>query len=378
MFMERHDGVLIELTESPYDSEAVLQQLLESYPNLLAGAQMDSVRPRRWLLLSREIGIPGEEAGAARWALDHLFLDQDGIPTLVEVKRSADTRIRREVVGQMLDYAANAVVYWPLASLRTQFEARCEARGEDPSLVIATALGRDDPEALWQQVATNLQAGRIRLVFVADRIPQELQRIIEFLNGQMTPAEVLGIEIRQFKGENVRTFVPRVLGQTAMSTATKRTTQARRSWDEASFFVALTQRCSEPEVAAGQELYQRLNGAVNRLWWGQGQRDGSCYCMLDHDAVPHYIAALWTSGHVEIPFQFMGAGPFADLAQRQAFLERLNAIPGVSLAPTRVTGSPYLPLKLFVDAGARRQLMDTLQWAIDTIRGSSEISPAAP
>ena len=28
-------------------------------------------------------------------------------PTLVEVKRSSDTRIRREVVGQMLDYAAN-------------------------------------------------------------------------------------------------------------------------------------------------------------------------------------------------------------------------------------------------------------------------------
>jgi hypothetical protein len=33
--------------------------------------------------------------------------DQNAVPTLVEVKRSSDTRIRREVVGQMLDYAAN-------------------------------------------------------------------------------------------------------------------------------------------------------------------------------------------------------------------------------------------------------------------------------
>jgi hypothetical protein len=32
------------------------------------------------------------------------------VPTLLEVKRSSDTRIRREVVGQMLDYAANGVV----------------------------------------------------------------------------------------------------------------------------------------------------------------------------------------------------------------------------------------------------------------------------
>jgi len=29
------------------------------------------------------------------WALDHLLLDQDAIPTLVEVKRSSDTRIRK-------------------------------------------------------------------------------------------------------------------------------------------------------------------------------------------------------------------------------------------------------------------------------------------
>lgn len=37
--------------------------------------------------------------------MDHLFVDQDAIPTLVEVKRSSDTRIRREVVGQLLEYS---------------------------------------------------------------------------------------------------------------------------------------------------------------------------------------------------------------------------------------------------------------------------------
>jgi len=34
-----------------------------------------------------------------------------------------------EVVGQMLDYAANAVVYWPVERLRSYFEAGCEADG---------------------------------------------------------------------------------------------------------------------------------------------------------------------------------------------------------------------------------------------------------
>ena len=67
----------------------------------------------------------------------------------------------------------------------------------------------------WSKVKTNLQAGRIRLVFVADEIPRELRRIVEFLNEQMDPAEVLAVEIKQFAGEGVKTLVPRVIGQTA-------------------------------------------------------------------------------------------------------------------------------------------------------------------
>jgi hypothetical protein len=112
IYLLQGDGNLQSLTEHQYDSEALLQGLLGRYPDLLAGDQMDEINPRRWLLISREAGIPLEEDGADRLSLDHLFVDQDAVPTLVEVKRSSDLRIRREVVGQMLDYAAHAVAYW--------------------------------------------------------------------------------------------------------------------------------------------------------------------------------------------------------------------------------------------------------------------------
>ncbi len=112
IFLLRGDE-LVEMRQQPYDSESVLQTLLEKYPHLLAGEQI-AERPLRWLLIKREAGVPAHEGGGGRWSLDHLFVDQDAVPTLVEVKRSDDTRIRREVVGQMLDYAANGIVYWPL------------------------------------------------------------------------------------------------------------------------------------------------------------------------------------------------------------------------------------------------------------------------
>src|SRR5713101_5291446 len=97
------------MVEQPYETEDVLQALLEDYPNLLAGDRVPDERVR-WLLIAREVALAAEPDGAARWSVDHLFIDGDGVPTLVEVKRSSDTRIRREVVGQMLEYAANAVV----------------------------------------------------------------------------------------------------------------------------------------------------------------------------------------------------------------------------------------------------------------------------
>ena len=66
-------------------------------------------------------------------------------------------------------------------------------------------------------MATNLAAARLRLLFVADDIPDELAQVVEFLNAQMPGIEVLAIEIRQFMGGSRQTLVPRVLGRTVAS-----------------------------------------------------------------------------------------------------------------------------------------------------------------
>lgn len=220
-------GSLKAMTEQRYESELLLQDMLEQFPEIMGGEQFGSEsESRRWLLVSREVEVPGEEGGSGRWYLDHLFLDQDGVPTLVEVKRSTDTRIRREVVGQMLDYAANAVVYWPLETIRAKFEAVHASEGEDYAQLIGDLVGESsgegDPiEEFWSRVSTNLRAGRIRMIFVADEIPPELRRIVEFLNGQMSPAEVSAIEIRQFVGQGIKTLVPTVVGQTVAAEQAK-------------------------------------------------------------------------------------------------------------------------------------------------------------
>jgi hypothetical protein len=253
---------LVAMHEQPYDSEDLLQTLLAKYPELIAGQSVGSTLSQGWLLVKREVGVPDSATGGSRWSLDHLFIDDQAAPTLLEVKRSDDTRIRREVVGQMLDYAADGIVYWPAERLRTDFEARCAKDGLDPLDELRSSLGDEvDPERFWDDVEQNLRSGRVRLVFVSDSIPQELRRVIEFLNERMSPTEVLGIEIKQYIGSGgLKTLVPRVVGQTEQARLQKvgggQTASVDVEWD-------YYEQALQPErLAVVREIFARMEAAI--------------------------------------------------------------------------------------------------------------------
>jgi hypothetical protein len=374
IYLIQDGGRLVELREQPYDSEDLLQQLLARYPNLLAGDQMDPAAPRRWLLVKREKEVPSEEGGSGRWAVDHLFLDQDAVPTLVEVKRSNDTRIRREVIGQMLDYAANAVAYWPVETLRAQFETACEET-RSPDEVFQEFVGPDaDEEQFWQQAKTNLQAGKIRLVFVADVIPLELKRVVEFLNSQMDPAEVLAVELKQYVGQGLKTLVPRVIGQTAEAQQKKAPGSMAKQWDEASFFQKLESRRGPKEAAVGRQIFGWAKNEGLRIWWGKGRIDGSFYPMIDCRGDTFYTVGVWTYGTIEIPFQMMQTKAlFNDEAKRLELLRRLNELPGVSIPQQAITKRPSIRLHLLQDAKVLAQFIDLLAWICEQVRETQQI-----
>jgi hypothetical protein len=240
VFVIKGDESLVAMQPAEFAKEDDFQTLLSNFPELLVGDQIDPDSPRRWLLVKREQTITTGEIGASNWAIDHLFLDQDGIPTLVEIKRQSDARIRREVVGQMLDYASNCGVCWSMETVRANFESTCASKGISGETALNDFLGAEGSiEDFWQKVKTNLFAGRIRMLFVADKIPMELRRIVEFLNAQMDPAEVLAIELRQYSAGDLRTLVPMVFGQTQEATNRKGPRAIGQRWTEERLFSKL-------------------------------------------------------------------------------------------------------------------------------------------
>ena len=221
IYIRDDKGGLEPLEEMRFSTENDLQTLIAEHPELLDGTQIRPEDPRRWLLITREKGIPETADTASRWAVDHLIVDQDAMPTLVEVKRGSNPEIRRTIVGQMLEYAAHAAQTWSAEELRRTFQESATDHGLDPDEEIGTLLqadGEPDVDRFWQDVSTNLEARRLRLLFVADEIPDPLERTVEFLNAQMPNIEALAVEIKQFRGGSTQTLVPRVIGRTAKPT----------------------------------------------------------------------------------------------------------------------------------------------------------------
>ncbi len=370
IYVIQGEGDLLEMEEQAYESEDRLQALLAQHPSIIPGGQIDGANPRRWLLICREAGIPGSEDSGGRWSLDHLLVDQDAIPTLVEVKRSQDTRIRREVVGQMLEYAANVSTYWTLDLLRAQFSATCHERGREAEQVLGEFLDESaDAENFWQTVADNLRAGRLRLVFVADVIPTELQAIVEFLNSQMQQVEVIAVEVKRYGAAGTSMLVSRVLGQTA---AKKARTEGRQ-WDEASFFADLERRNGPDEVRVARRILEWADRRMSHIWWGKGQKDGSMIPVLDVDGTSHWFVVVWTYARAEMQFQHMATRPpFDDLGLRQELLARLNEIPGVSIPEAKLDKRPSIPLAVLVNEEHLRQFLSALDWCIEQVRGTRE------
>jgi hypothetical protein len=353
-------GRLVRLTEAPYQSESLLQDLIANWPQTLAGDEGGPL-----LLIRREAAVYDEQELSAHGSLDHLFVDADGVPVLVEVKRSTDTRIRREVVGQMLDYATGAA-NWKVEQLQEWLSARCQADGLDPDDVLLDHTG--DPEGFWQRVHDNLRGRRLRLMFVADVIPSTLRAIVEFLNEQLTDCEVLAVEVKQYLDPDGTQMIvaPTVVGDTEKAKETKGKRKIRH-WTRGSVVADLAARIGSAEYAAAEKILAWADRRDDLTWsLGHGSVDGSIQCGIDDGQRRIFPFVIYSNGAIEIPLARMADyQPFADRDLRDQYRTRLNAI-GLStqLAPDAVDKRPSISLAELAGADAAEAFVGVVEWAL--------------
>ena len=344
---------LTAMTPSAPKNEDSMQALVARYPELISDGDGDL------LLIRREQPIGDSADSGGRWSLDHLFVTRSGVPVLVELKRASDTRLRREVVRQMLDYAANATAYWNPGRLAEAFSKTAEEAGQEADVVLSGVLVGATPSVdFWGTVDANFKAGSIKLVFVADTIPRELARIIEFMNEQME-ADVRGVELRWFESPSngLLTLTPRIIGETERAQANKSNGRSALPPITPDQWIAAKLEPFRPSAAAGGREFIKMIAALGGEC-SVPQTQGSVYgAFRRHGSKSLYPTFLvrTAGGQVQLALGYLANWEaFQPEEERQKLVDRLTAIVG-PLTKRPLNGFPAFPVTVLNSADKLQQ-----------------------
>jgi hypothetical protein len=261
-----------------YTDERALQDLIARSPTLIPGAANTPIA------VVRELSVPGIGY------IDVVGVDPNGDITVIECKLKANPEIRRQIIGQVLAYAAGL---WGMSY--EAFDAAFATVAHQPlaDQVRSLSVGDWDEEAFRSAVAANLAKGRFRLVIVVDAITDELKRIVLYLN-QHTGADmqILALELGYIADKDTEILVPKAYGE---ESAQPKEPGARRRWAEDTLFARLDACCRPDGMAALRTLYAWLNERGARLYWG--------------DSMLPWVSAQFPSGNKQISIVSIGEWP---------------------------------------------------------------------
>lgn len=192
-------------------SEAALQQLLHDHPSCLPIAEIDP-------LFANPVPIC-MELNTNAGPIDNLLVTATGLPVLVECKLWRNPEGRREVVGQILDYAKE-LTRWSASDLQREVARRVKRDG-NPILHLLREAGHEIDEVSFNDALThNLRRGRFLLLIVGDGIREGVEAIAEYLQVHAGLHFSLGlVEMPMYRTDDgQRLIVPRVLARTTLIT----------------------------------------------------------------------------------------------------------------------------------------------------------------
>jgi hypothetical protein len=192
--------------------EHTLRDLIYDNPAILPVRDIDPDYGRLFTV-ARELNVPGVGF------IDVLLADEHGRLVVVECKLWRNPQARREVVGQILDYARELSRYG-YEDLQRQITIATRRQGNVLYALAREAGGLLDEAQFVDRVSRDLAAGRFLLLIAGDGITEGTRRIGEYLRAQPGLAfEFALIEFAEYRAAQdngaAQTIIqPRILAQT--------------------------------------------------------------------------------------------------------------------------------------------------------------------
>lgn len=249
-------GPAVALTQIPQTGAAggvledYIQALVHAHPTVLPIAEVDPIF-KGAVAVCRELATP---AGP----IDNFLVTPSGLPVLVECKLWRNAEARREVVGQILDYAKE-LARFTVSDLQ---RAVAQATKGGPSALLDIVRAADpavDEVEFNDNLTANLRRGRFLLLLVGDGIRERVEAIADYLQEHAGLHFSLGlVELAIFDmPDGARLVTPRVLAHTHTITRTVvALPEGFAMQDEEA--VAATERDVDPETASLGDARQQF------------------------------------------------------------------------------------------------------------------------
>jgi len=194
-------------------SEAQIQAIVQENPSCLPIAEIDPI-------FSGPIPVC-TELNTSAGPIDNFMITPTGLPILVECKLWRNPEARREVVGQILDYAKE-LSRWSSSDLQREVSRRLKRSGNPILDIVRTTNPTIDEVQFNDALTVNLRRGRFLLLIVGDGIREGVEAIAEYIQRHASLHFSLGlIELPIYVMPNDDYLVtPRVLARTMVITRT--------------------------------------------------------------------------------------------------------------------------------------------------------------
>jgi hypothetical protein len=189
--------------------EGFLQKLIEQCPEILPISEIDSSFDSV-VHLCREMST---NAGP----IDNMLVTRTGQPVVVECKLWRNPEARREVIGQILDYAKE-LSRFSSADLQREVNKRLGTSGDVVFDRVNAIYPELDQIAFNDSLTRNLRTGRIMLLIVGDGIREGVESITEYVALHSGLHFTLGlVELPVFEMPDGQKLVtPRVVAHTVL------------------------------------------------------------------------------------------------------------------------------------------------------------------
>jgi hypothetical protein len=253
------DGDSRVLPSRPFAYEEILQRKIAELPGLLP-LETVSDEPVSHLTI-------GKEWPAGTGKADIVLIGSDAVLTIVETKLSRNSEARREVVAQLLEYAAY-LSEWTIYEIQRRTEdffrsGDCLPEHTNKSFdeVLETFLedSEESVDSLKASIERNLKQGRIRLIVAVDEISEQAQKIVTFVNSYSS-FDIYLLQVSEFEdNDGRRTLVPSLYGYARKVS----TTRSARQWDWEQYESELG--WSKDQVSDAQRFLEKLQ-MVAKEW----------------------------------------------------------------------------------------------------------------